>query len=501
MKDIFQKITELERLGEFGKIIGLVEEELKNESNQERNFQLELVQLEANYNLRNFQHAKQSVEKLIRQPMLEKYPAILGGAHNLLGKIFRIHQRYEEALKHYQIAENAYKAARDNPGLTKININIGNVYIFLEKFKFAKKFHKKALDLAMSDENSELIANCYLNLGSLHYQNGEVEDAFNYYKEALKIFEDINDIPALAAVHLNIAETFFLRKNFIESAKYSATSIELYKRQQNTLGQNLALKSFARAERGARNYENAIKSFEELLKLQDSSLNEEILLELGECYLELNDAFSAEGIYQTLRNTPSYSPQSRGQALNYLATISGGKRNFNLSIKYYTELMEILKSLPVDDVDSRASTQGNLGYMHLKLEDEEKAFKNLDTALKHFRKKKIWEDAAILLNNFLGEFFIKKKYFKCVSFIEKFALPIAKKAKNNDWQTQLHSDIAFITHLTGKSDEGVRYWKKFCPQDSLSQYKPFFVSLTDIPESERERLDGELRDFLKLISE
>ncbi|MHA2155174.1 MAG: tetratricopeptide repeat protein [Candidatus Hodarchaeales archaeon] len=501
MRDIFKKITELEHLGEFEKTIVLVEEELKNKQNQERNFQLELVQLEANYNLRNFQHAKQRVEKLINQQKLEKYPVLLGDAHNLLGKIFRIHQRYEEALKHYQIAENAYKTARDNLGLTKIYINIGNVYIFLEEFKYAKKFHKKALDLAMSNENYDLIANCYLNLGSLHYQNGEVEDALSYYKEALKIFEDIDDIPALAAVHLNIAETLILRRNFIESAKYSATSIELYKQQRNTLGQNLALKSFARAERGAGNYENAIKSFEELLKLQDTSLNEDILLELGECHLELNNASSAEDIYQTLRNTPNYTPQSRGHALNYLATISGEKRDFNLSIKYYTELMEILRTLPVDDVDSRASTQGNLGYMHLKLEEEEKAFKNLDTALKHFRKRKIWEDAAILLNNFMVEFFIKKEYFKCVSFIEKFALPIAKKAKNNDWQTQLHSDIAFFTHLTGKSDEGVRYWKKFCPQDSLSQYKPFFVTLTDIPESERERLDGELRDFLKLISE
>jgi len=183
----------------------------------------------------------------------------------------------------------------DNLGLIKININIGNVHIFLENFKHAKKYHKKALDLSISMKNQDLTANCNLNLGSLHYQNGEVDKALNYYKNALKVFEEINDVPGLATVNLNIAETYFLRRNFIDSAKYSAKSIEYYKLQKNELGQILALKSFAKAEKGVGNFENAVKSFEELIKMQDSSLNEDILLELGECYLELGDQSHAEG--------------------------------------------------------------------------------------------------------------------------------------------------------------------------------------------------------------
>ncbi|MHA1978038.1 MAG: tetratricopeptide repeat protein, partial [Candidatus Hodarchaeales archaeon] len=362
MKDIFNEISELKRRGEFKQVISLVGGEIKNETDQKRRFQLEISQLEANYNLRNFQMAKKEVEILIKQSGIENFPTFLGDAHNILGKIFRIHQRYDEALNHYRMAENAYKSAHDNLGLTKIYINMGNAYIFLENFKEAKKFHKKALELAESIKNNDLIANCFLNLGSLHYQNGEVSEALNYYKKALNFFETINDKPALAAVHLNIAETLFLRRNFHESSKFSAKAVGLYQQLDNILGQNLALKSFARAEKGAGNYEEAIKSFEELLKAQDPSLNEEILLELGECYLELHNLSQAEEIFHTLRNTLIYSSQSRGYALNSLAFLSGEKQDFPASIKYYMELLDILEVLPVNDEASKASTFGNLGF-------------------------------------------------------------------------------------------------------------------------------------------
>ena len=501
MKDIFHQISELEGLGEFKQIIKLVEDEVKHENEQKRRFRLEIAQLEAHYNLRNFQLAKKNVENLLTHPNIQNFPSIQGDAHNLLGKIFRIHQRYEEALNHYQIAENAYKTAQNDLGLTKIYINMGNAYIFIERFKDAKKFHKKALDLAKSVENHNLIANCNLNLGSVHYQNGEVEEALNYYKNALSILETINDIPALAAVHLNIAETLFLRKNFSDSAKYSANAVRLYKKQNNVLGRNLALKSFARAEKGAGNYEEAVKSYEELRKVQDHSLNEENLLELGVCYIELKEVNSAEEIFQTIRKTPEFSLQSRGIALNSLAIISGENRNYSISMEYYKELLAILDALPVNDEDSKASTFGNLGFIHLKLNNSEEAFRNLEAALNHFKRKKTWDEAIVLLNNFNSHYTIRKEYEEAVSFILKYSLPIARKGKDKSWISILHSEVAFLKHLIGKSNEGVRHWKKHLSRDSLKKYRPKFITTNDIEESERNYLEQELEVFLKLISE
>ncbi len=501
MDDIFNKISELERLGEFEKILELTQNEMKTSIDKKSKLKLNIAQQEANYNLRNFQAAKKNVEDLLLDSSIAMFPNFIGDAHNLLGKIFRIHQRYEEALNHYKSAESAYKQVQNNSGLAKIYLNIGNAYIFLQDIKTAKKFHMKSLELALITKNERLIANCHLNLGSLHYQNGEVESALDNFKKALEIFNIINDIPALAAVHLNIAESLFLRRNFTESSKYSAVAIELYGKQNNILGQNIALKSFAKSEKHSGNFKNAIKSFEEVLKNQESAADEEILLELGECYLELKNIEKAEELFFLLQNNHVFSPQARGYALNSLALLAGEKKEFTNSINYYQELLEVLEDLPVEDNDSKASTLGNLGFMHLKLDNSEEAFRYLNSSLKYFEKNKIWEESIVLLNNYFTEFLSKKKYDKGLSLIEEFSLPIAKKAKSGRWRDSLHLNVAFLYHLVGNSTKGTRYCKKYLSDDLLGKSKPNFITNEILPSIQRNELEDEWQVFTKLLTQ
>ncbi|MHA2164390.1 MAG: tetratricopeptide repeat protein, partial [Candidatus Hodarchaeales archaeon] len=236
-----QQIKELQKKGAYLELIQILEEAIKREKDPEKKYLIQFRLAEAQFNARKFSIAKKQVEELVLVFQKQKKYNLLGEAENLQGKIFRIYQRYDEALNHYRNAEEAFQRCDNTEGLSKIYQNMGNVFIFLEKFKEAKKFHLKSLDLAKSINNDTLIANSYLNLGSMHYQNGEVDDALKHYENARTILEKLKDKPSLAAVYLNLAETYFLRRNYEKTSNLSAKSVLLYKGLSNIIGQTLAL--------------------------------------------------------------------------------------------------------------------------------------------------------------------------------------------------------------------------------------------------------------------
>ena len=111
---------------------------------------------------------------------------------------------------------------------------IGNLRVQYEYSKWARvdkpklralKNHHKALDLAQQEGADEAIASSYLNIGGAHYQNGQVDQASDYFSKARDLFEKIGDEPSLAAIYLNLAETNMLRREF-KSAKEKSQEAE-----------------------------------------------------------------------------------------------------------------------------------------------------------------------------------------------------------------------------------------------------------------------------------
>ena len=503
MNDTKDKISEFTRTGNYHNIITLLEQEIVKTEKEEEIYNLELKLAETYYSIREFSKAKAIGEKLL--PLVEKKSdhVLKGDVENLLGKIYRIHQRYDEALTHYENAKKSFKLANHNLGLSKIYHNIGNVYVFLGQFKESLKNHHKALDLAQQEGADEAIASSYLNIGGAHYQNGQVDQASDYFSKARDLFEKIGDEPSLAAIYLNLAETNMLRREFKSAKENSQLSKDLYTKQQNIVGQKLALTTLGKAEKLSGLYDDAIETFNTLMTIEPDKTPEIIYFELGECYLLTNQKIKAKEIFEKILELPNRTQESIGYSLDSLARIAIELNNYEEAKAIYSQLVDVLNNKEPLDNDSIIATQANLGFVLLKTGDFDKSWKYLETCTNYFRKKKNLEELITFTNNYRDHLLSVDDYQNSISVIKDFTIPALKKlSKDKNQLNQYNYEVALLYKIMGKNEEALAYQKKkIKKKTSFPILEPSFLQSSLIEETKRDNLKKHHISFLKAIQD
>jgi tetratricopeptide (TPR) repeat protein len=484
--------------GRFNDLIELIEKTIPNINSKEYELQLKLQLAEAYYAIRDFKQAKELADEIL--PMTQQgHQVLLGNTENLLGKIYRIYQRYEEAIDHYQKAEQAFKSINDKEGISKIYHNLGNVYILLDRFKKAHKYHKKALDLAKQLGSQKALASSYLNIGSLYYQNGEVDEALANFKKAKDLFELVKDDPSLAATYLNLAEIHLLHREYSITRDYSSKAVILYENQNNVIGQRLGFTAYARAARAEESIETAIETYNKLISLNPNETPEDIYLELGECYLYQKELDVAKTTFEQILQVPGRTLRGVGFSLNYLARISIDKKEFEEAQKLFLQLLQVLSEIKPQDSDSMASTQGNLGFMYLKTGDISQAWNFLEKATNHFKRRKNWEEFITLTSNYRDELVQIKEYDRAIQLLKEYFIPICPK-KDLITLNQYYYEISLIYHLKGETDKGLQYWKQnYNKKISFQKYSVPFLKNPNLNPKTRKELEQQHITFLKRL--
>ncbi|MFX0182631.1 MAG: tetratricopeptide repeat protein [Candidatus Hodarchaeota archaeon] len=493
-----KSIEKYTRQGRYIDLIEFLEKSIQNVSSKEEELLLKIQLAEAHYSIREFKQAKALAEEIL--PIAQQgYSILLGNTENLLGKIYRIYQRYEEAIDHYQKAEQVFKSIKDIEGISKVYHNLGNVYVLLERFKKAHKYHKKALELAIQLGDQRAIASSYLNIGSLYYQNGEVDNALVNFKKAKDLFELVEDNPSLAATYLNLAEIHLLRREYSLTHDFSSKAMSLYENQNNAIGQSLALTAHARAARAEELIETAIESYNKIIDLNPNETSEDIYLELGECYLYQKELNLAKTIFEKILQLPTRTLRGVGFSLNHLARISIDKKEFEEAQKLFQQLLQVLLRIKPQDPDSMASTQGNLGFLYLKTGDINQAWNFLEKATNHFKRRKNREEFLTLISNYRDELIQIKEYDRAIQLVKEYFIPICPK-KDLITLNQYHYEISLIYHLKGETDKGLQYWKQnYNEKTPFQKYSIPFLKNPNINSKTRKELEYQHTSFLKRL--
>jgi tetratricopeptide (TPR) repeat protein len=503
MNDINVQVEEYSRRGKYHELVVILEHEIKKTENVAKKYDYELKLAEIYYSMRKFSKAKTMAEKLIPLVQEESKLNLIGDVENLLGKIYRIHQRYDEATLHYHNAQRSFTQANNKAGLAKIYHNIGNVHVFLGEFKEALKNHNKALELAQQEGKDEAIASSFLNIGSTHYQNGEVDKAIESFKKAKEIYESIQDEPALAAVHLNLAETNLLRRDYSAAIDNSSISCKLYEKQNNEIGLKLALTLKGRAEKSSGLFANAIETFSNVVTLFTNDVQEDVYIELGESFLFANKQIEAKETFEKILELPGRTPQGTGFALDYLAKIAIELENLGEARRIYSQLLNLLYSREPQDNDSIVSTQANLGFVLLRKGEFTKAWEVLKSCYTYFTKKKNMEDLTALTNNFRDYLIFKEDYAHAITIIENFIIPAVIKISKEKNRIRIYNyEVAFLYYLMGKKDEALKYWNmKLKKKRTFQKISPTFLNSLILDEKKREELKHQHVLFLKNIQD
>jgi len=172
-------------------------------------------------------------------------------------------------------------------------INIGGIYLAFKDFENSKIWLNKALQDAITEDDSVYMARCYANLGVLYKKTGDTLLAVENYKKALAINESKGDYRNQAIVLQNLALLLSSQKKYDEAYRYFTRALTSNNRiHANNSRLNLAMsRMFLEQQR----YDSAIVYGKLALKLAKESGNIDVQLE---SYELLSKAYNYKKKYQ-----------------------------------------------------------------------------------------------------------------------------------------------------------------------------------------------------------
>ncbi|XP_078447079.1 tetratricopeptide repeat (TPR)-containing protein isoform X2 [Wolffia australiana] len=177
-------------------------------------------------------------------------------AYNNLGMLEKDLDNLEEArkilLQGLKICDEEEVPENDD-GRTRLHHNLGTVYLELRQWARAKEHIEKDISICKNIGHPEGEAKGFINLGELHYQMQNYEDAIHCYQKAIKIANSLQDEDALANL---------INQNIV-TAKEAKEELEELKREE------LKLRKLARTVSDARGTGSERKYLLELYALLD----------------------------------------------------------------------------------------------------------------------------------------------------------------------------------------------------------------------------------------
>ncbi len=158
-----------------------------------------------------------------------------GRTHNYRAIVYFEKGDYDRALIHNQRAMELYEKANYPTGIAAIKINTGNIRLYFGDYTDAVKLYFDGIGLYKQHQDTLRLMTSYMNIGTLFYQNGYMQEALNYYTQAIEWAKPVGDTAMLSDLHYNIGNTLLkLEKygdyeNHMDTALiYAQTSAYLY---------------------------------------------------------------------------------------------------------------------------------------------------------------------------------------------------------------------------------------------------------------------------------
>ncbi|MCX7735979.1 MAG: tetratricopeptide repeat protein [Candidatus Kapabacteria bacterium] len=135
---------------------------------------------------------------------------------------------YSEALEYSSLAIDSYKLIKDEDGIGKTLVLLGNIYSECDDTIKAFEYYNKALNIYHRTKNIHLEAIIYGNFAAYYSSSNDFDNTEFYAKKAIGIFQKLDDKMGLADNYSFIADVYFKRKQFDKALEYYKKSFDLY---------------------------------------------------------------------------------------------------------------------------------------------------------------------------------------------------------------------------------------------------------------------------------
>lgn len=163
--------------------------------------------------------------------------SFLGRAYNAKASAFDKLQRYDSALKYFQMAQPMFLETEDITNMAITYMGMGHIYLFQGHDDLSLTQYQKAIDLLDGTKELNTLSKAYSNIGMVLMEREMYLQARDYYKQAIAIAQSKNSVSLELPPLLNMALSY-LKEQKYDSAILHAESL---KAKSDEIGMNFGI--------------------------------------------------------------------------------------------------------------------------------------------------------------------------------------------------------------------------------------------------------------------
>lgn len=354
----------------------------------------------------------------------------IGMIFNNFGYIASQQNNFEDAIKNFEDAINAYISADALDDAARNYFNISLMYSGLEDFDMTIYYMKKAIEVYEKGKNFDAVVDVFVKMAEKYAENklvnkaieiytetinycedknltdyfaklyndraveynslNDAENALIDYHEALKINENNKNLQGQALNFKNIAEVYINNEDIEKGIFYLNKAIEVSSNMEDLSYNSNIINRLVDLYKDDNDYENAEKTLLESIKFYEKKKDFYQLSisynDMGVLYEEANLLDKALEMYQLCLtfNESSNSDDLKAFTLKNIGAVQAKLNNYDQAISAYLESLQLYTSL--ERVDNIAYLNYQIAYLYYYSEkDFEKSHEYFHKAIENYK--------------------------------------------------------------------------------------------------------------------
>ncbi len=212
-------------------------------------------------------------------------------------------------------------------------------------------FGNLALDLSKEKKNLQGEAQAYNDIGILHYQLAEYDQAIALYKSSLRIRKSKKDSLGIASLYNKLGIAFHRKSTYDSALYYDNKALQIYNAKNHLKYVSIIKNNIANIYNDLKQYEKALESNKEVARIQ-KEISDHLGLarsynNIGNSYLFLNDTLQSLDYYLKAINISEKNNFDRelGASYNNYGTILQSQKKFKKALIYLNKSLVIKKKI------------------------------------------------------------------------------------------------------------------------------------------------------------
>lgn len=143
---------------------------------------------------------------------------------NNIGAFYIRLKEFESAL---EVFNNIPNESKGSPNEYTIQVNLGFIHLGLKNYEKAESYLKKALEMDDSTIGIRVKAIATYNLGNLHQEINEFDEALNYYDLSLSYYSRLNNNAQTINPLIGIAKTYLSINEYVKAEEIALKAVEV----------------------------------------------------------------------------------------------------------------------------------------------------------------------------------------------------------------------------------------------------------------------------------